>query len=285
MPDTALTAAERFFFGMMLYSFLGWVYESILESFRQKKPINRGFLNGPYLPIYGLGSMMDVTLLGGIENPVLLFTTSSILTCTLEFMASVIMEKIFNLKWWDYTDFKFNIAGKSINVGKFNIQGRVCLAGAVAFGTLSILLVYFIHPLTVRLEDAIPPMYFHIACIVMLIVVILDLTITLCGFIGFNDKLGQLSNALEKARSNMAGIKDNIDSRVAGSAAYEKITGSAAYEKITGIYAHFAENLSSQQVRLINSFPQLRSIKYAKLTDELRNALKIRKRNKRKEKK
>ena len=117
MPDTALTAAERFFFGMMLYSFLGWVYESILESFRQKKPINRGFLNGPYLPIYGLGSMMDVTLLGGIENPVLLFTTSSILTCTLEFMASVIMEKIFNLKWWDYTDFKFNISGNSINVG------------------------------------------------------------------------------------------------------------------------------------------------------------------------
>lgn len=288
MPDTALLTAERFFFGVMIYSFFGWIYESILESLRQKKPINRGFLNGPYLPIYGIGSMLDVTLLGGIENPVVLFTTASILTCTLEFLASVAMEKMFNLRWWDYNDFKFTVAGKSINIGKFNIQGRVCLAGAVAFGTLSILLVYFIHPFMVKLEDMIPTLYFHIICALLLIVVIIDLTVTLCGFIGFNDKLGQLSNALDKAKVNMAGIRDNIDNKVTGSVAYEKITGSAAYEKITGIYAHFAESLSSQQVRLINSFPQLRSLKYDKLTEELRKTLWMRKislrRNKNKKK-
>lgn len=278
MPDTALFTAERFFFGVMLYSFFGWIYESILESFRQKKLINRGFLNGPYLPIYGVGSMMDVTLLGWIENPFILFTTSAVLTCTLEFLTSVIMEKMFNLRWWDYTDFKFTIRGKSINVGKFNIQGRVCLAGAVAFGTLSILLIYFIHPVVVRFEDSIPQNYFHIICGVLLAVVIADLTITLLGFIGFNEKLSQLSAALDKAKTNMAGIRENIDNKVTGSAAYEKITGSAAYEKITGVYVLFAENLSSQQVRLINSFPQLSSLKDKNLTEGLRKALTRKKR-------
>lgn len=280
MPDTGLLTAERFFFGVMIYSFFGWIYESILESCRQKKLINRGFLNGPYLPIYGVGSMMDVTLLGWIENPFILFTTSAVLTCALEFMTSVVMEKMFNLRWWDYTDFKFTIRGKSINVGKFNIQGRVCLAGAVAFGTLSILLVYFIHPVVSGLEDQIPTYYFHIICGVLLAVVLIDLTITMLGFIGFNDKLSQLSAALEKARTNMAGIRENIDNRVTGSVAYEKITGSAAYEKLTGVYALFAENLSSQQVRLINSFPQLSSLKDRNLTDGLRKALSRRRKKK-----
>ncbi len=300
MSDTAFLTAERFFFGLMIYSILGWVYECILESFRQKKPINRGFLNGPYCPIYGFGSMMDVTLLGGIENPVVLFSTSAILTCVLEYLTSVVLEKMFNLKWWDYSDFKFNIFGKSINVGKFNIQGRVCLVGAVAFGTLSILLVYVVHPATTYLMNAMPMTLFHIVCAAMLLCITIDLTITLCGFIGFNDKLAQLQVNLDKAKAgvigirenvagNMAGLKENVAGNMAGIKENmvgikdnigSRVTDSAAYEKMSAVYTRFAESLSSQQVRIIDSFPQLKSIKYEKLTVEMRKYLKRRKKRK-----
>ena len=112
---------ETWFLWLMIYSVIGWVYESTICSIGQRKLINRGFLNGPYCPIYGTGAVLVLLVLGRIQNPVLLFFAGAVLTCSLEYLTSWLMEKLFHARWWDYSK------------RKFNIGGRVCLIGAIVF--------------------------------------------------------------------------------------------------------------------------------------------------------
>ena len=137
----ALEKAETLFLWFMIYSVVGWIYESILCSVAQKKFINRGFLNGPYCPIYGSGAVLVILVLGKLTNPFLLFFAGALLTCSLEYLTSFVMEKLFHARWWDYSK------------RKFNINGRVCLIGAVVFGAFSTVLVLWIHPLVTKLTD------------------------------------------------------------------------------------------------------------------------------------
>lgn len=137
---------ETWFLWLMIYSIIGWVYESTICSIGHRKLINRGFLNGPYCPIYGTGAVLVLLVLGRIQNPVLLFFAGALVTCSLEYLTSWLMEKLFHARWWDYSK------------RKFNIGGRVCLIGAVVFGAFSVVLVLVLHPfvksLTDRLTDA-----------------------------------------------------------------------------------------------------------------------------------
>ena len=120
---------ETWFLWLMIYSIIGWGYESTICSIGQRKLINRGFLNGPYCPIYGTGAVLVLLVLGRIQNPVLLFFAGALVTCSLEYLTSWLMEKLFHARWWDYSK------------RKFNIGGRVCLIGAVVFGAFSVVLV------------------------------------------------------------------------------------------------------------------------------------------------
>ncbi len=268
MPDSALML-EKYFFWLVVYSVIGWVYESALESFRQKKLVNRGFLNGPYCPIYGFGSLLDVIILGNLRyNAFLLFVSSAVLTCILEYMTSVVMEKIFNVRWWDYNDFKFTVFGKEIFVGKFNINGRICLVGALAFGTLSILLVYFIHPFIESVTNRFSYPLFHYVCGGLFILILIDCLHTILGFSSFNEKLKGLS-------ANISHIRGNIN---------DKVQSTAAYEKINSAYEKFVKSLNNQQIRLIHSFSHLRSIKYRKISEEVRKFVFRKDRNKGKKK-
>ena len=120
----------------MLYSFIGYVSEIIAVSITQKRVVlNRGFLIGPYLPIYGVGCMIMVLFLRRYENDLLaLFIMSAFYCSVLEYFTSLIMEKIFKLRWWDYSN------------NKFNINGRICLKNAVLFGIGGIIVVKVLHP-------------------------------------------------------------------------------------------------------------------------------------------
>ena len=120
---------ETWFLWLMIYSVIGWVYESTICSIGQRKLINRGFLNGPYCPIYGTGAVLVLLVLGRIQNPVLLFFAGAVLTCSVEYLTSWLMEKLFHARWWDYSK------------RKCNIGGRVCLIGAVVFGAFSVVLI------------------------------------------------------------------------------------------------------------------------------------------------
>ena len=95
------------------YSIIGWVIEEIDILILQKKVVNRGFLIGPYCPIYGFGSLFIILFLNKyLDDPIVLFFMTMISCGILEYLTSFIMEKIFKTRWWDYSDEKFNINGR-----------------------------------------------------------------------------------------------------------------------------------------------------------------------------
>lgn len=136
------------FLYFFIYSFGGWLCECIYCSIPAKKFINRGFLYGPYCPIYGFGALIvTLTLDGYLNNPVLVFFLGMFLTSLLEYITSYLMEKIFQKKWWDYSHYKFNI------------HGRVCLLNSTLFGIMSLFVIYILHPEVSKLISLIPLHY------------------------------------------------------------------------------------------------------------------------------
>lgn len=120
---------------IILYSFGGWVLESISKTIEERQLVNSGFLNGPICPIYGLGAMiMSFTLTGLKDNPLLLFVVSFIVLSIWEYIVGIFLEKVFKTKYWDYSHLKFNF------------QGRICLKNSIYWGILGVVFIRFIHP-------------------------------------------------------------------------------------------------------------------------------------------
>ncbi len=116
-----------------LYSFLGWCLEVLCKLVSEKKFVNRGFLIGPYCPIYGYGAiLMSVLLQKYLDDPFTLFIMIVLICSVLEYFTSFFLEKIFHTRWWDYTKYRFNI------------NGRICLE-------TMILLDYLVYLLCIKL--------------------------------------------------------------------------------------------------------------------------------------
>ena len=115
------------------YSFFGWLMEMIVTVIEDHEIVNRGFLIGPYCPIYGVCSISMILLLHKITNPIILFI-ASVLICSIgEYLTSYILEKLFKARWWDYSNMKFNL------------NGRICLRNCLYFGVLGFLMIKFIN--------------------------------------------------------------------------------------------------------------------------------------------
>lgn len=138
-------AIQDYIILFLLYSFIGWSIEVIRELIRNKKFVNRGFLIEPYCPIYGVGCLMIIIILNRYEKePVILFILTLFLCSILEYFTSYIMEKIFNTRWWDYSD------------RKYNINGRICLETLIPFGICGIAVIYFLNPSFIFVLNKIP---------------------------------------------------------------------------------------------------------------------------------
>ena len=128
-----------YFMLFFIYAILGWIIETTLVSIEKRKFVNRGFLIGPYCPIYGFGGLAITILLKNYtRDPIVLFLMAVIICGTLEYFTSYIMEKIFKARWWDYS------------AKKYNINGRICLETVVPFGILGCLVMYVLNPITFK---------------------------------------------------------------------------------------------------------------------------------------
>lgn len=116
---------------------MGWLCETIACSLKEKRVIlNRGFLIGPYCPIYGFGALFMILLLEKyLNDPMVLFVMAVVGASLIEYITSYLMEKLFKARWWDYSD-------KS-----FNVNGRICLINSLLFGILGLVVLYGIHPM------------------------------------------------------------------------------------------------------------------------------------------
>ncbi len=148
------------------YSFIGWLMEMIVTVIEDHEIVNRGFLIGPYCPIYGVCSMLIILILHKINNPIILFICS-ILICSIgEYVTSFILEKIFKARWWDYSHIKFNL------------NGRICLRNCLFFGILGFLMIRYINTFFADLYLSINPNTLNIIFYVILVTFIIDLVIS-----------------------------------------------------------------------------------------------------------
>lgn len=151
----------------IIYSFIGWLIEMTYVSIKSKKIYNRGFLIGPYCPIYGVSALLMILLLSKYKNDfVILFLVGIVISSFLEYITSYLMEKIFKARWWDYSN------------KPFNIDGRVCLINSLLFGILCILLVVFINPFIVNSLNKIPSSFINIIAYILMILFIIDFTVS-----------------------------------------------------------------------------------------------------------
>lgn len=153
---------------------IGWIIEVVDQFYRQKKFINRGFLLGPYCPIHGLGALLMLILLSKFFNNTLVLFINSVLLCTvLEYITSYVLEKIFRARWWDYSDYKFNL------------NGRVCLQNSLFFGLAGVIIVKFSQPFLLNSLLSLSTTTLNIICIVILIIFGTDSIISfhiICSF-------------------------------------------------------------------------------------------------------
>lgn len=207
----------RYIFYFFIYGFLGWICETIYCSIGNKKVINRGFLNGPICPIYGLGALMVILLLNNYRgNLAIIFIMGLVMTSILEYITGYILEFLFHTTWWDYSN------------RMFNINGRVCLKNSILFGILSIFLIEIIHPTIVKAAYSLNTTFVYVLVIILTTYLITDISITV--------------NAINKLRYKLDRIEEAIE-------CFKNINIQIKLEKLT--------EKSEIQHRLLNAFPNM----------------------------
>lgn len=152
-----------YFLLFIIYSFIGWCMEVALKLIESRKFVNRGFLIGPYCPIYGYGAILITFLLKKyVYDPLTLFIMAILVCGILEYSTSYLMEKIFKARWWDYSK------------NKFNINGRVCLETIIPFGLLGLLIMYVTNPFFLAKLEKLPEEWLNILFWGLLLIFITD---------------------------------------------------------------------------------------------------------------
>lgn len=143
---------------------MGWICEVICCSMIEKKLVlNRGFLLGPYCPIYGSSALLMIFLLKRyLSDPFALFVMATLVCTIMEYLTSYIMEKLFKARWWDYSE------------KKFNLNGRVCLVNSCLFGLLGLFLMYIMNPFYEHLLAHLPRTWFLVLSIFLLVIFFSD---------------------------------------------------------------------------------------------------------------
>ena len=155
--------------------------EAIVCSIPAKKFVDRGFLIGPYCPIYGFGALSIILLLKRYMNDYVVFFVMSIIVCSvLEYLTSFFMEKIFKARWWDYSN------------KKFNINGRICLINSIAFGVVATVIMYFVNPEINMIISKIPEDTLQIISIILFVIFAVDYVVSSKLMLSFKDTLSKV---------------------------------------------------------------------------------------------
>lgn len=148
------------------FAILGWILEVVFCSICDKKIINRGFLIGPYCPIYGFGATIMLVLSPYKDHPFVTFILALFMCSVLEYFTSFLMEKMFNVRWWDYSS------------DAFNINGRICLRNALAFGALGVLFTRYLNPIYFKYINYLSLNTLKWLSLIILIITLIDIIVS-----------------------------------------------------------------------------------------------------------
>lgn len=227
----------------IIYSFFGWMLESIIRTVVEKKFINTGFLYGPFCPIYGIGAIIMLLFLENFKNDiVILFTAGFLILSIWEYLVGALLEKVFQTKYWDYT-------------GYFcNIKGRVCLLNSLFWGFLGVIFVCYIHPFIEHYINQIPPKITISITIAVGITMLIDCIVTSIKVKNIKIKADKLKEITENLKEKLEELKE-----ISENTTINKETVQKAIEDLKYKQTKIKRKLYRQTNRLKKAFPTMKS--------------------------
>ena len=220
-----------------IYSFFGWIFESVYVSLRKKRWVNRGFLLGPFLPIYGGGAVMMLFVSVPFKsNLILTYFAGAVGATLLELVTGMVMESIFKVRYWDYSD------------RKYNYKGYICLESAVLWGFFTIAMNQAVHPALLRLLAAVPALPLHVVFGIVSVFLVFDIISSVKEALDLRDMLEKM----ESLREEMLRLRRRADVVIAclDDSWREFVENNPAADKAGEIYKglEFRYNMLRQRV-------------------------------------
>ncbi len=186
----------QWLFFFYFYCFFGWIFESTFVSLKSRKLVNRGFMRGPFLPIYGSGAiMMLVVSMSFQDNVFLTYIAGCIGATALELVTGILMESLFKVRYWDYSN------------QRFNYKGHICLSSTIAWGFLTILMTEFVHKGVEQVVFLIPSGIVTLVTLFLTVCISVDFGLSFKAAMDLRDVL----IGLEKAKEEMERIQKRLD--------------------------------------------------------------------------
>jgi len=229
-----------------IYCFFGWCFESGYASIKERKLTNRGFLRGPYIPIYAFGAVFVLIITDNFQGNILEVYFSGMIAATiLEYITGYVMERLFKVKYWDYSDHKFNLSG------------YISLSTSIAWGFLSLVLTNFLQVNVYNFVSKISDQNLKDSIIVVSIIFFSDLILSIKA--AFN--LAKAYEALERAKSELSEVKEKL-SLIADDLVSE------TQNKLVGIKDSVAERVSQA-----NEYITTGRVSFSALKSDIENVL------------
>lgn len=222
----------KLFVWFIIYSFMGWIYESIFCTIKNRQWENRGFLHGPIVPIYGVGALLASVVFSLIPSETLqqasiwmIFLICFFGSIVLEYFTSWALEKLFHAYWWDYSNVPLNI------------HGRVCLFASLGFGAAGVLVVRILFPFVSNLTSGISNFWMEFLALFFMLLFGMDMALTVSALTNFAKNFTRIENEINE---QIASAYDKLDSSV--SDAIETVREkSNAFQESAAAKKEFAE--------------------------------------------
>lgn len=242
-----------------IYAFLGWCLEVIYASVNTGKFVNRGFLNGAVCPIYGVGAVLLIIFLTPLSNHLpLLFLASVTIASLLELVGGYMLEKLFHMRWWDYTE------------EPFNIGGFICLKFSLMWGLAGIFLMKLIQPMIAGILSHLPTTPVLLIICIFYLILITDCLITIIAIAHLNRDLKQVHDLSRLIRAGSDTLAENLGTFAVDTS--EKLDNRKD-ELVENLTKELEELLSHQtriRARLLKAFPNAKHDRDRRALDTLR---------------
>lgn len=263
----------------LIYSCLGWCLEVIYAAVSTGQLVNRGFLNGPVCPIYGFGMIIVLFTLSPLaDNLLLLYIGGVILPSVLELAGGWALYKLYHTRWWDYSDFPFNIGG------------YICLEFSLLWGVGTVVVMKAVHPVIAGLVEMVPQMVGFVLMCILYACYAADVVVTAFAA----SDLARELDALEKVADSMHAVSDAMTELLGTTAVKLAAKGTAERTAELLRLEQLAEELQARSEemrartrsskyfgkgRMLRAYPKLRHGEKHRSLDELRERLKYERRH------
>lgn len=226
---------DKLIWYFLIYAIVGYIVEVLYCSIGERKLVNRGFLDGPWLPIYGIGALLILIGTSKISfSFILVFVVTVVLTSIVEYIGSWALEQFFGIQLWDYS------------AHPFNIKGRICLKNSLLFGILGLALVYGIHPFIKEFVGKLSEKALSSGAHIIILIIGIDSTKSVMGMLSFTRLLEIYHKRKVEIEERLATLSSTSQSRL-------------LVERLKEERKELLENLAMRSHSIINRFPSLRS--------------------------